>query len=67
MKPWGVHMCLLDADCRRYDAPHRLHVITPWGTLIVAIGRDSWTQVWLPWLGYRERWAPVVWHPRASG
>lgn len=63
VKRWGVHACFLDGHCREYGAPRRLHLFAPWGQLIVAMGRDSWTQAWLPLWGYQRWWAPVVWHP----
>lgn len=63
---FGVHFCPLDADCRKYGAPKRLHVFTPWGTLIAG----ERTQAWLPGIGYAPLrwggwgWWPVVFHPR---
>lgn len=66
MKPWGVHACILDADCRRWGSPRRLHLFTPWGVLILAVGYNSWTQAWLPRLGYQRWWSPIVWHPRGE-
>jgi hypothetical protein len=45
-------------------APNRVYLGTPWGALIVGIGRDNWTQGWFPKTGYSgNRWLPIVWHP----
>lgn len=63
MKRWGVHLCVLDSLCRGVGA-RRLYLFTPWGQLILAIGRDNWTQTWLPWSGHQQWYSPVVWQPR---
>jgi glycosyltransferase involved in cell wall biosynthesis len=65
-KSWRIHQCARDPECRAEGAPNRLYVHTPWGSLIVALDHDSTTQVWLPGVGYTRRWAPIVWHPKAS-
>ena len=62
--PIQVHQCARDPDCVREDAPNRLYVHTPWGSLIIALDRDSTTQLWLPGRGYTQTWSAVVWHPR---
>lgn len=61
-----MHWCLFDEECRGYDAPRRVYVNTPWGSLIVAATKDDGTQVWLPGVGYTRRYSPVVWHPRVK-
>lgn len=33
---WGIHVCLLDRECRRVDRIHRAYLFTPWGHLGVA-------------------------------
>ena len=62
---FGAHWCLLDQECRAVGAANRIHLFTPWGTLM--IGARS--QGWLPFYGaldpYKPRnWWPVVWHPK---
>jgi hypothetical protein len=61
---WGYHNCTTAPDCRLEGAPPRLYLHTPWGSLVVALGRLGTTQLWLPWRGYTWRWWPVVWHPK---
>lgn len=66
---WDFHWCLLDAECREWGAPNRIHVFTPRWVLIVGIGWDNRIQAWLPRRGYlspqtRGSWWPVVVHPR---
>ena len=60
---WGIHFCDLDETCRQNGASHRVSLFTPWGSLIIGLTPDSWTQAWLPVYGYQEFWSPVVWHP----
>ena len=67
MSKWlSVHNCRWDASCLAKESvtPNRLYVHTHWGSLIVALDRDSATQAWLPFKGYIDAWWPVVWHPR---
>jgi hypothetical protein len=59
-----IHQCYRDSECRANDAPNRLYIHTPAGSLIVALERDAFTQLWLPFKGYTWWWWPIVWHPR---
>lgn len=73
---WGLHVCQLDYFDRVSGAPHRVHVLTPWGQLIIATRRGDGTQLWLPWKtttrwggvvrrsNYSRFVSPIVWHPR---
>ena len=80
MKKWSVHGCgwlSRDEACRKYGSP-RIHVLTPWLTLTVALGTkdNSWCQMWFPWKvhnqwaeggrsHYSDRiWSPIVIAPR---
>lgn len=66
MSQFNIHNCCWDRDCRALgvNAPNRVYVNTPWGSLIIALTWDSRTQGWLPWRGYLSTWWPVVWHPK---
>ena len=72
-KSWSLHACLLDRECRRVDAPPRLYVNTPRGSLVVALWRGGSSQLWLPWktrdwhgqmANWSRWWSPIAWHPR---
>jgi hypothetical protein len=69
---WSLHFCPLDSHCRQFDAPARLTIGTPWGSLDIALTWGARTQLWLPWktrgpLGelsnYTRWWVPIAWHP----
>ena len=63
VKGFSVHACFLDSECRDYGAPNRLHLFTPWGTLMLGVAHDDWAQAWFPLVGYTDLWLPVTWHP----
>jgi hypothetical protein len=65
---WGIHNCARDPQCRADDPhpPNRLYLHTPWGSFILALDWSARTQLWLPFRGYTDWWAPLVWHPRAT-
>lgn len=65
---WGVHNCARDRECRTIDPafPKRVYFYTPRGSLIIALDREAWTQVWLHIMGYTDYWWPIVWHPRSG-
>lgn len=66
IKPWNIHNCARDSECRAIDPnpPNRLHLNTPYGSLVIALDGDGWTQGWLPFKGYVDSWWPLAWHPR---
>lgn len=57
---WSLHCCVLDAECRKFDAPARLHLTMPWWLLTLGL---------LPGTGITpgpaaHRLGPVVVEPR---
>lgn len=81
MKPFRVHYCLLDRECRECYAPPWLYFHTPWGALVLAVpplmrGRDiEWlfnqpegVAVRYEDIPYRWQWhRPVQWHKYSRG
>lgn len=73
MSKWSVHFCLLDAECRKYGGASRLYFHMPAGSLEMALRRDDWFQLWLPWKttgffgeksNYSRWWVPITWQPK---
>lgn len=58
MMTWRVHACALDRRCRRYGAGGRVTVITPWGSLIVALRRRDRAQS-----RRTGQFRSITWHP----
>lgn len=59
-----VHVCLFDAECRRYGAPKRLYVTTKrLGGLSIGERSLGWLPVlgYLPWWGPWRRWTWLTW------
>jgi len=73
---WNIHLCgkwSFDEICQEYGVD-RLHLNSPFGCVIIALSRDGWSQMWLPWkkeskfsrerkVNYRDWFSPIVYHP----
>lgn len=61
----SFHNCRWDARCQSLDPdpPNRMSLITPAGSLFIALSRAARTQAWLPVFGYLDSWWMISWHP----